>query len=161
MESRFLKIQDGGRHHLELGNSLLVSVFYLRHPHTHLCAKFGNRITCNEMAAYYVKFKMVAAVAILDFSCNFRFWDFSLGNHVMNMCIKFHQDPSIFAGVIAISIISRWPPPPSWIWVFTYFFDISETRVWFSSIPENFMLICLPIWILCTHKNFFVLHGIS
>jgi hypothetical protein len=41
---------------------------YLGHLQLHLYAKFGeNWIICNKMAAYYVKFKMVAVAAILDF----------------------------------------------------------------------------------------------
>ena len=94
-------------------------VFCLRHLLLHLCAKFGwNRTINNEVADYYVKFKM-AAVAILDFGCNFRFWNFSVHIYVTSMCFKFHQNRLIFARVIAFFQNPRWRLPPSWIQVFT------------------------------------------
>lgn len=40
----------------------------LGHLQLHLCAKFGeNWIIGDKLAAYYVKFKMAATAAILDF----------------------------------------------------------------------------------------------
>ena len=59
-----------------------------------MCAKVGENWTySNEM--YCIKFKMAAA-AIMDPTCYFQFCNFSFIYEVTSMCIKFHQDMSIF-----------------------------------------------------------------
>ena len=53
----------------------------------------------------FCKFKMAAA---------FRFRFCPIGDVIINVCVKFHQDRSIFGRVTVISVISRRRRPPSW-----------------------------------------------
>ena len=85
----------------------------MRHLKMHPPAKFDeNQTIDNEMAAYFVKFKMAAA-AIMDFSMYIWFRISSIGNAILNLLIKFRQNRSIFNRVIAICVNLIWPPPPS------------------------------------------------
>jgi hypothetical protein len=55
----------------------------------------------------------MAAAAMLDFSCNFRFLYFSFRDAVMYPWLKFRQNRLINDRVIALLKNPRWPPPPS------------------------------------------------
>ncbi len=83
----------------------------------HLPAKFDvNRIISNETAAKNVKTRWRRRPSWI-FGPYFRFCVFPLVHDVPYLCFKFHQNPSIFALVMAIYVNPRWPPPPSCFWV--------------------------------------------
>jgi hypothetical protein len=77
--------------------------FHVSNLQWHVLWKFGdNLIISNETAAFYVKFKTLAA--ILDFGQYFRFCHFLIGHGTMNLCFKYHQNRSIHEKVVALFV---------------------------------------------------------
>jgi len=58
----------------------------------------------------------MAAAAILDF-VGYELYRQKLSRDlILDVCVKFGENPFKNGGVIAVQRISKWRPPPSWIY---------------------------------------------